>query len=262
MTIVRPPAVAGTFYPLDPAALRTTVRTLLASAAPRAPAPKAMIVPHAAYQYSGAIAASAYASLAQDREAIRRVILVGPAHFVLVGGVAYPSADAFETPLGDLPVDRHAIAQIASLPGVTCLDAAHAPEHSLEVQLPFLQVALGRVAVVPVLANDTPADTVGRVLELLWGASETRIIVSSDLSHYQPYETARRLDADTAAAIEALAPGGIGEERACGAEAINGLLWLARRKRLRVERLDLGNSGDTGGSRDSVVGYGAFSFFE
>ena len=226
-----------------------------------APIIKAIIVPHAGYIYSGPIAASAYAHLVQDRESIRRIVLLGPAHFVGFQGLALSSADSFSTPLGTIPVDLEGTKVALDLPFISTLDEAHAEEHSLEVQLPFLQEILKKFILLPLAVGNASPEMVGKVLEKLWGGLETRIVISSDLSHTLPYETAQRVDEETAQTIEALNPK-ISPERACGFAPINGLLWTAQRKALRVTRADLRNSGDTAGSRDEVVGYGAFLFEE
>ncbi len=258
---VRPPAVAGMFYPGDAAELHRTLTALLAGVrCPAAAPPKAIIVPHAGYVYSGPIAAQAYARLAPARGRVRRVVLLGPSHRVPFHGLATSSAEAFATPLGTIPLDRKAIAELANLPQVKELDAAHALEHSLEVHLPFLQEVLGDFALVPLVVGDAGAEEVAQVLERLWGGAETLVVISSDLSHYHDSATARVLDARTREAIERLAPDDIGQEQACGRHPVNGLLQLARRHRLRVETLDLRNSGDTAGPRDPVVGYGAWAF--
>jgi AmmeMemoRadiSam system protein B len=225
------------------------------------PAPKALIVPHAAYQYSGPIAASGYAALAQARDIIHRIVLLGPSHFIPFEGLALPHAEVFVTPLGEVRLERVAAGAIDPLAGVHRSDDIHAPEHSLEVQLPFLQELLGEIELSPLAVGEASPETIGRTLEAVWGGPETRIVVSSDLSHYEDGETARRLDRATARLIEQLRPE-ILPERACGAFPINGLLWAARRRRLHVATLNLQNSGDTAGSRDSVVGYGAFAFTE
>jgi hypothetical protein len=260
---VRPPAVAGRFYPGDPVELRQLITGLLAEVPPvTGPAPKALIVPHAGYPYSGPIAASAYAQLIPARDQIERIVLLGPSHYVAVQGLATSSAEAFATPLGVVPVDVEAVREVRSLPQVRELDEAHAQEHSLEVQLPFLQVVLADFTVVPLAVGDASADDITQVLDLLWGGPETRIVISSDLSHYHDFQAARRLDRATAKAIEALKPSGIGEERACGRIPICGLLQAARRHGLRARTVDLRNSGDTAGPRDKVVGYGAFVFQE
>jgi AmmeMemoRadiSam system protein B len=245
---VRRPAVAGLFYPADAAELRREVEDLLGGArGPEGAAPKALIVPHAGYVYSGPVAATGYARL--RGAAVRRVVLLGPAHRYPLRGVATHGADFFETPLGRIPVER------TSLP---VLDAAHAKEHSLEVHLPFLQVVLGEFTLVPVVVGDASPDEVADALEGRWGGPETLVVVSSDLSHYHDYATARRLDRRTADAITAAEPG-LRPEQACGCHAVNGLLALARKKGLAVELLDLRSSGDTAGPRDEVVGYGAFA---
>lgn len=260
---VRLPAVAGRFYPADPAALRNLINTLLAQAAPAAgPVPKAIIAPHAGYIYSGPIAASAYAQFMPEHDLIRRIILLGPSHYVAFDGLATSSAEAFATPLGIVPLDLEAIRQVRSLPQVQQLDEAHAQEHSLEVQLPLLQTVLGRFTLVPLAVGDATPEDVSEVLDALWGGPETRIVISSDLSHYHDLQAARRLDRATAKAIEALKPNSIGDEGACGRIPIRGLLQTARRRGLRARTLDLRTSGDTAGPRDQVVGYGAFAFEE
>ncbi len=264
MLNVRPAAVAGAFYPGEAAALAAEVGSYLSeSSAPRhaGPAPKAIIAPHAGYIYSGAIAASVYARLAPLRGRVRRVVLLGPAHRVHVAGMAVPSVEAFASPLGVVRLDAELLGRVASLPGVEVSDRAHALEHSLEVHLPFLQAVLGEFALLPVVVGDASPHAVRALLELCWGGGETLVVVSSDLSHYLPYDDARRRDRDTAAAILALDATLVPED-ACGAAPINGLLAFARAHGLRVEGLDLRNSGDTAGSRDRVVGYGAFAFHE
>lgn len=258
---IRPAAVAGRFYPSDPVELRKLIKTLLVQAPPvTGPVPKALIVPHAGYLYSGPIAASAYAQLLPARDLITRIVLLGPSHYVALDGLATSSAEAFATPLGIVPVDVEAVRQARSLPQVRELDEAHAQEHSLEVQLPFLQTVLGEFTLVPLAVGDATTEEVSQVLDTLWGGPETRLVISSDLSHYYDFQTARRLDRATAKAIEALKPGGIGEECACGRIPIRGLLESARRHGLCAHTVDLRNSGDTSGPRDKVVGYGAFVF--
>jgi predicted class III extradiol MEMO1 family dioxygenase len=308
--------------------------------------PKAIIVPHAGYIYSGPIAASAYARLQPARGTITRVVLLGPAHRVGFEGLALSSADYFVTPLGKIPVDRAALDRVSALPQVHRLDAAHAQEHSLEVHLPFLQEVLGDFTLVPLVVGDAGPEEVGAVIELLWGGpesatatslsrgprlgnrsrrcstscihavvdpigesaigtslsrgprlgnrsrrcstscihavvdpigesaigtslsrgprldpiGETLIVISSDLSHYHDYATAQRLDRATSAAIEALRPQDIGYDQACGRNPVNGLLHVARARGLHARTIDLRNSGDTAGTRDQVVGYGAYVF--
>jgi AmmeMemoRadiSam system protein B len=254
--------VAGLFYPSDRRELEQSVRGYLGTAdrgEHEAP-PKALIAPHAGYVYSGPIAASAYARLEPVAERIERVVLLGPAHRVFLRGLAAPRSAVFTTPLGDVPVDREAIELVLPLPQVRLDDAPHAPEHSLEVHLPFLQLVLGDFSLVPLAVGDASAEEVAEVLELLWGGPETLIVISSDLSHYYDYATARRLDAETTRAIEALRPEDLGAESACGRVAIGGLLVAARRHGLRAHTVDVRSSGDTAGPRDEVVGYGAYVF--
>lgn len=257
---IRQAVAAGRFYPADPDKLRALVGELLTDA-PRqeGPSPKALIVPHAGYAYSGATAAAGYASLLPDRNTIRCIILLGPSHFLPVDGLAVSRAEAFSTPLGDVPVDVEQVNRIKSLPQVRELDEAHAHEHSLEVQLPFLQTVLSNFRIVPLAVDEASPARVAEVLDLLWDGAETRVVVSSDLSHYHDSDTARVLDQATASAIEALDGEALTEESACGQLPIQGLLLAAQQRGLRARTLALRNSSDTTGPRDRVVGYGAFA---
>ncbi|HZF55713.1 MAG TPA: AmmeMemoRadiSam system protein B [Polyangiaceae bacterium] len=260
---VRRAAVAGSFYPADPQELRAAVQGYLEKAEGReAPAPKAIIAPHAGYIYSGPVAATAYKGIWSARGQIKRVVLLGPAHRVGFQGLALSSADRFATPLGDIPVDLEALRLITGSPGVLLLDEAHAREHSLEVHLPFLQEVVGDFTLVPVAVGEASPEDVARVIDALWGGPETLVVVSSDLSHYYNYATARELDRETSRAIVAMRPEEIGYEQACGRRPVNGLLVTARRRGLRAEVLDLRSSGDTAGDRAEVVGYGAYCFEE
>ncbi|QJR14528.1 AmmeMemoRadiSam system protein B [Usitatibacter palustris] len=262
MPSIRPPAVAGSFYPRDPAVLSAEVAAFLADAAPaHGPAPKAIIAPHAGYQYSGAIAASVYARLSPLRGRIRRVVLAGPAHRVYVRGVALPDVEAFDSPLGSVPIDRAAAASVLALPFVESSTRAHALEHSLEVHVPFLQRVLGTFSLLPLVVGDASIDEMAQLLEVVWGGPETLVVVSSDLSHYHPYDEARVIDRATVEQILRLDPCLV-PETACGAAPINGLIEVARRRALDVELVDLRNSGDTAGGRDRVVGYAALAFHE
>lgn len=260
MTTVRPPAVAGTFYPADPPSLSGLVDAFLAEGPPwdESEPPKALVVPHAGYVYSGPIAASGFRAWAAPAFPPERVVIVAPAHRALVRGLVTVSATHLETPLGVVAVDPIA----RRLPNVSVDDDAHRLEHAIEVQLPFVQRIAPSARVVPLLVGEATATEVGHVLASVDGGAGTRFVVSSDLSHYLPYDTARSLDRQTARHILDLAERPLGGEEACGAHAIDGLLWLARRERWIPRLLDLRNSGDTRGPRDAVVGYGAFAFFE
>jgi hypothetical protein len=223
--------------------------------------PKAVIAPHAGYIYSGPIAASAYAQLAPARDTIKRIVLLGPSHYELFDGLAATGATAFATPLGTVPVDTAAIADLCSrLPQVSVQDYAHADEHALEVQLPFLQVVLADFKIVPLLVGEASDDDVAAVIEALWGGDETRFVISSDLSHYHDYATAQQTDSETARTIESLNAKKLRGDLACGCRPICGLLSAAKERGLRCRTVDLRNSGDTSGDRGRVVGYGAFVF--
>ncbi len=273
MQITRQPAVAGTFYPGVRSQLEAAVDGFLRDAGERdagkrdagksvGAAPKAIIAPHAGYVYSGAVAASAYVTLRDARDDVQHVVLLGPSHRVPLRGLATTSAAAFETPIGVIPIDRDARDEALRLSQVIVSDEAHDYEHSLEVHLPFLQRVLGSFTLLPFSVGDATPDEVAEVLELLWGGPETLIVVSSDLSHYHDYETARRLDSVTTGAIEALDPDGLDTESACGRVPVRGLLVTAKRLGLDVETLDVRNSGDTAGPKDRVVGYGSWIFRE
>jgi hypothetical protein len=260
--MVREPAVAGMFYPADPRVLRAEVERLVRDGPPQKVRPKALIAPHAGYIYSGPVAARAYALLKPIASRIRRVVLLGPSHYVPFRGLALPDADAFLTPLGRIALDLEAIRAIESMPGVQRLAAAHDREHSLEVHLPFLQVTLPDFKLVPLAVGDAAPQQTAAVLEKLWGGDETLIVISSDLSHYHPYAAAVVIDGETTRAIERLDDGIIDGEHACGCHPIRGLLHLARQRALRVVTLDQRNSGDTAGDKSRVVGYGAWAFSE
>ena len=261
MPQIREPAVAGLFYPDDPLLLQQQMEQFLSTEAPVTACPKALIVPHAGYIYSGPVAATAYAQLLPMRERIERVVLLGPAHRVGFRGLAATSALYFSTPLGVIRIDQDAMEEILLLPQVHVLDEAHRQDHSLEVQLPFLQEVLRKsFSLIPLVVGEANTHEVAEVIEKLWGGPETLILISSDLSHYQDYATARRLDRNTAHAIEQLNPEAIDEHQACGRNPIRGLLLAAKHHNICPHRLDLRNSGDTAGTRDRVVGYGAWAF--
>ncbi len=260
MAAIRPPAVAGLFYPEDSGQLTDMVKGLLGAAQTSLSAPKAIIAPHAGYVYSGPVAANAYARLLGARDTIRRVVLLGPSHRHPFEGLAASSADAFASPLGLVPQDREARQALTRFPQVKMLDQAHQQEHSLEVHLPFLQTVLDDFTVIPLVVGDAAPGLVGEVLEAVWGGRETVIVVSSDLSHYLDYETAIRVDSATSRAIESMRPEDIDYHHACGRNPINGLLYTARRKGLTAQTIDVRNSADTAGPRHQVVGYGAYVF--
>jgi AmmeMemoRadiSam system protein B len=261
-TQVRPPAVAGRFYPGTAGRLDESVNELLAAAEPRGPAPKGIIAPHAGYVYSGPIAATAYASVRTRAAQIERVVLLGPAHRVYLDGLALPAADRFATPLGEVEIDRALAAAVLELPQVIRSEQAHALEHSLEVHVPFLQALLPRFTLLPLVVGDASPAQVAEVLERVWGGPETLIVISSDLSHYHSYAEAQRIDTTTVAWISSTHTPGLDPKRACGARCIDGLIEYGRHHPLNLELLDLRNSGDTAGTRDQVVGYAAFAIRE
>ena len=260
----RPAAVAGMFYPESAAVLARNVSQMLSSAA-QSPGlhPKAIIAPHAGYVYSGSVAVSIYAPLLTLRGMIRRIVLLGPTHRVAIDGLALPAATAFATPLGTVPIDRLLVDAVKDMPQIVVSDAAHAQEHSLEVQLPFLQSVFGTdsdsFSLLPLAVGDATPEQVAEVLERLWGGEETLIVVSTDLSHFLPYVQAQQVDEQTVQMILELAPT-IVHQQACGATPVNGLLLAAQRHGLRAQLIDHRNSGDTAGDRSRVVGYGALAF--
>ena len=264
MSEVRPAAVAGTFYPRDARELDRDIAEMLdgvENLAPRFGHPKALVVPHAGYIYSGPVAARAYDELAAARGVVRRVVLLGPVHRVPVRGLALPGAAAFDTPLGRVPVDAEAVRLLAPFRQVTASPAAHAMEHSLEVQLPFLQKMLGEFALLPLAVGDARPQEVREVVERLWGGPETLFVISTDLSHYHRYDEARAVDRATLARIASFDTD-INHEEACGATPLNGFLAAAKARGLSIRLLGACNSGDTAGGKDRVVGYAAFALYE
>jgi len=254
----RQPAVAGSFYPANPADLSHMLDTYLSQAPSSRAAPKAIIAPHAGYIYSGPIASTAYVRLALARNTIKRVVLMGPSHRVPFRGLAISAADHFVTPLGEIALDQDALPALSDLSFVGYLEQAHAMEHSLEVHLPFLQTMLADFKLVPIVAGDASPEQVSQVLDRLWGGAETLIVISSDLSHYHPYAAAKHLDQDTSQHIEHLEYEALSSEAACGKVPVAGLLKLLRDKGLSIKTIDLRNSGDTAGDKQRVVGYGAY----
>ncbi len=261
-TKIRSPAVAGSFYPGTAQELNLLIDDYLGSI--DTPSLKrrikAMIVPHAGYIYSGLTAASAYSKLIPFAQDISRVVLLGPSHRIPLLGLASSSHDYFQTPLGEVPLDKAVIEQLEQLPFVKAYDDAHTQEHSLEVQLPFLQKVLGDFKLVPLVIGQVEDQQVSDVIESLWQLENTLFLISSDLSHYLDYERAHECDLATSQAIEDLTPEKIHYEQACGHSAIAGMLLSAQKHNLIVQKLDLRNSGDTAGSKDRVVGYGSWAF--
>jgi AmmeMemoRadiSam system protein B len=267
---IRQPAVAGTFYQGQKQVLANDVNALLEAARLEAASlydsetytpPKAIIVPHAGYIYSGPVAATAYARLANAHDTIKRVVLLGPVHRVAVRGLALPGVDAFAMPFGEIKIDQNAVLSIENLPQVVTSTQAHEPEHSLEVQLPFLQSVLDDFQLVPLAVGDATPAEVAEVLNILWGGPETLIVISSDLSHFLPYQTAQAVDAETVQNILQLR-GALSHEQACGGTPVNGLILAAKQHHLQPHLLDLRNSGDTAGDKGRVVGYASFAFDE
>lgn len=271
MLTIRPAAVAGSFYPGHSQMLADNIRVLLRQAdsgikSPIAPdscskPPKAIVVPHAGYIYSGQTAATAYSKLAKWHDTIKRVILLGPVHRVPVRGLALPDVDVFTTPLGEVKLDKTAIASVTSMKQVTVSYPAHAQEHSLEVQLPFLQSILDDFKLVPFAVGDALPQEVAEVLDTLWGGPETIIVVSSDLSHFLPYAVATEVDKSTVKNILDMQEN-LTHHQACGGIPLNGLILAAKKHHLHPALLDLCNSGDTAGDKNRVVGYAAFAFTE
>ncbi len=261
MPTIREPAVAGLFYPNNAKVLQELLNDILNNAPARNITPRAIIVPHAGYIYSGEIAASAYKLLEPLREKIRRVVLLGPTHRVAVHGCAVSSADYFRTPLGDIAIDTDAVQALLKNPNVQLSDMAHQDEHSLEVHLPFLQTVLDEFSLVPIAVGDMTSSAVEEVLDLFWDDPATFFVISSDLSHFHDYKTAQEIDQQTTTAIEQLQFGTITGEMACGTYPVNGLLKFAKKHNLHCKTLDLRNSGDTEGDKNRVVGYGAYAFY-
>jgi len=260
MVNIRQAAVAGTFYPADPEQLKLMLQHYLIDAPQGKKVPKAMIVPHAGYIYSGAIAATAYVRLKTVKKLIKKVLLIGPSHRIGFQGLALSTADQFSTPLGDIAIEKNDVKQMAEFPFVHYLDQAHELEHSLEVHLPFLQTVLDDFCLIPVVAGEASAEQVCQVIEKFWGQEDTLIVISSDLSHFHDYPTAQKIDHKTSEIIQQLQYEKLSSGSACGYVPVSGLMALARKNKLQIKAIDLRNSGDTAGrsDMDSVVGYGAY----
>lgn len=261
-TKIRPPAVAGYFYPADRITLEKMIEKFMQENNQDCPPPKAIIAPHAGYIYSGAIAASAYATLLSRSKAITKVVLLGPAHRVFLRGLALSTATHFSTPLGNIEIDQESVGAISELPQVIFSDEAHAQEHSLEVHLPYLQTILDKFLLLPLVVGNATPEEIAEVLDILWGGDETLIVISSDLSHYHDYATAEILDKQTSQVIESLDYKKLNSKMACGYMPIRGLLKVAENRSMQVKIIDLRNSGDTAGPPERVVGYGAFTCTE
>lgn len=260
MNNVRKPNVAGQFYPEKANTLKEMIHSFLIDTHVQVEEqPKAIIAPHAGYLYSGPIAATIYAVLSKYKDTVKKVILIGPSHRIYFKGIAATMVDYFETPLGSVPVANER--DFLSSPVIHINEAAFGMEHSLEVQLPFLQIVLNHFELTPLIVGDVEFSKVADVMASLWGGKETLIIVSSDLSHYKDYQAAQKLDACTSRAILNLAPQELHFEQACGLIPIQGLLHVAKQNNMQARALDVRNSGDIVGSKDRVVGYGAYCFW-
>ena len=267
---IRPPAVASMFYPGGTAELRNAVQKYLSNAGAEENVSqlkkeeiaelRTLIVPHAGYIYSGKIAACAYQLLQENQNQFKRVLLLGPAHRVWLEGAAFPETDAFETPLGEITLDKELIEKmLAEFSWISVSDEAHSEEHCLEVQLPFLQETLGEFKLLPLVVGDAKTELLAALIQQFSEDTETLIVISTDLSHFHDYQTAREIDARTANAIELLEQNRISTEDACGAYPLRGALLAASQNQWNVHRLGLCNSGDTAGDRGRVVGYGAWA---
>lgn len=256
----REPAVAGAFYPDDAEALRRLVDECLDNRVRPLPATKAIIAPHAGLVWSGAVAGAIYSAIRPLADRIRRVVVLGPAHRRAFSGIAAHSAAAWRTPLGSVAVDGEAVSALTTVDGVAIRDEPHLGEHSIELQLPFVQTVFPGARIVPLLVGDAAPEGVERALAAVWGGPETLIVVSSDLSHFHTRERAGVIDHLTVGAIEAGEWEGLDGGQACGVRAIQGLIRRAAALDLRITARDLRTSAEAGGGDDRVVGYGAFSF--
>jgi len=253
--------VAGAFYPAEQDALKAEISEAFRQSvlAEPGPLPKALVVPHAGYVYSGPIAASAFSLLEPLRHKTKRVVLMGPSHRVYLDGIGVTSADVWDTPLGRVTIDNDFRSTMLDLPWMQVDDRAHAPEHSLEVEVPFLQTVLDEFTLLPLVVGETKPSEVADTIDAVWDTPDTIIVVSTDLSHYLPHNEAVTRDTATARQIVAMEPTRIDDHDACGCRPLRGLLLSARQRGLTVRQLDLRNSGDTAGDRERVVGYGAFA---
>ena len=262
MKHTRPPAVAGSFYPGNQSDLASTIDELVAHSESQFSQPaKAFIVPHAGYQYSGSTAAEVYSLIEKQKKKVNRVVLLGPCHRVWTQGIAIPSCDSFSTPLGEIPLDKKTLAELSHLPQVDVYDAPHEQEHSLEVQLPFLQRVLDDFSLIPLAVGDATPSEVAKVLTDLWELPNTIFLISSDLSHFLTYEVAQNVDQHTTQRILAKDYMSLDHKMACGCTPIQGLLQVAKEKSLNITLLKQCNSGDTAGDKSRVVGYAAYAVY-
>lgn len=256
------PAVAGLFYAANPQQLQQDVGHYLDVDYERnEKKPRILIVPHAGYEYSAQVAAKAYVELGKYSGGIKNVIVVGPAHFVNLKGAALPSHGYFSTPLGEIPVNQQLIDELKENPLFKINDQAFAKEHSVEVQLPFLQKMLKNFKVVPIVYGQVDPQQLAAALQKLAQAEDTVLVFSADLSHYYDAPVAEKIDRQTAKII-AEGNADITAEMSCGAEGINAAMILAKQLQMSSRLLDLTHSGKVRGDMSRVVGYGAWSFDE
>ncbi|MEY3220641.1 MAG: hypothetical protein RIT27_1998 [Pseudomonadota bacterium] len=261
-TYIRKPILAGFFYPDEPLFLIHTIEELLKEIPPTDISPKALIVPHASYEYAGKIMATAYASLLKKHFQIKNVVLLGISHHTSFRGIAVTSKTAYLTPLGQIPVEESTVMKLLQYPQIIMFDEAHIKEHCLELQLPFLQVILQSFSLIPLVVGDISSNNISEVLKILWGNQETLVIVTSNLSYYHHYNTAQQLDQMNATLIETLRWQDLKHDQTCSSPLMGGLLQVAQQKALTAKTFAICNSGDTIGTKDRVVGYGAFGFYE
>jgi len=258
---LRTAAVADQFYPADRGQLAAQVTDLLQNSNPYPIQPKALIVPHAGYVYSGRTAGLAFSLLKSSKNVINKIVILGPCHRVYLKGAAIPRCEFFETPLGNVPLDIDCLAKLSQFPQVSISEEAHILEHSIEVQLPFLQSIFSDFKLIPIVIGDISGQQLTEVINYLWGNEQTLIVVSSDLSHFLDYQSAIALDNQTTKAIESFQPDKISREAACGGEGIKALLNLAQKNHLHVKTLNQCNSADSIGDKNRVVGYGSYAFY-
>jgi len=259
---LRIPAHAGQYYPADAGFLEKVVDEYLTDGGTVSEIPKAVIAPHAGFIHSGRIAGKAFAVWKAQEVRARRVVLIGPSHYYDFPGIALPDSTRFQTPLGEVQVDPAADDLKRKFRYVRVFEAAHYPEHALEVLLPFLQRAVPGAKIVPLITGRTEMSQVSAVIEEIWGGADTLLVISSDLSHNHPYEIAQKVDRQTARAIVEFDFSRLTADQACAYQAMRGFLKAAIRKEMRCSLLELRNSADASGDMSLVTGFGAFHFFE